>query len=381
MATPTPAPAPTTPATPRRPGRLAYAFLRSTWITGAWNWFLMLAGKAAEPVLTVSVIYSCARLLPGVHPPAALDNTIFISQMIALDIGGLGLRKLANQAHRDGNEAGSLLAGRVSTALLTIMGVNVALSVLESITPLDPNVAAMIEGVLLIARAIMAVLYAYVIHSLHSEQDENTPTVPTATPAPIVPQADIQQMIDQALTAALAKQPAPAATVEIDQQAIIAGVVMQFEDRFTTALKRLEQMEHRAVTVSPAPSETATAQVKRLPAAVKQPGETAAHTRAEVKRPGPGETSASAGPRLISLPSRTAPTTSQPERRDPVSWDDTRAAIYTLLDEDSSRQPAELARLTGAPRTTAWRWWKRWHHEHGGTVQADEQQDRESETA
>lgn len=204
---------------PARQRRIGHGLLRSTWVTAAWNWFLMLAGKAAEPVLTISVIYSCARLLPAVHMPLALDNAVFVAQMVALDIGGLGLRKLANQARRDGNEDGATLAGRVSTALIVIMVINVALSVLESIAPLDPNIVKGIEGVLLIARAVMAVLYAFVIHSLHADPGE-TMAQPQNAPHPQL--VDFQEIIDRALDVLTVQMTQRFAGITAEQQRMMA---------------------------------------------------------------------------------------------------------------------------------------------------------------
>ena len=333
-----------------------YHFKRSTWITAIWNWFLMLASKAAEPVLTISVIYSCARLLPAIHTPVPLDNTIFICQMIALDIGGLGLRKLANQARHDGNEHGARLAGSVSTALLTIMGINVALSVLESVAPLDPTVERVIEGILLIARAIMAVLYAYVIHSLHGEGGEPHDE-PHAQPALQQAITDLQMNVEQRLAEISTEQSrmlaslqqVPPASPAIDQQAIIAAVVAHVETRLASALKRLET-EMKRVSVSPAP-ET-----------------------------GQSET-AIAGPKLVPLPQRSTSSrsvkqpavereTAQASQPDTSEALDCKSAVYALLDQDNTRQVADLARVTGYPKTTVWRHWNRYHEEHGTRGQA-----------
>ncbi len=62
-------------------------------ITVVWNWFMILAGKAAEPVLVASVFYASVKLLPIVHFPPQFDVTVFIAQFVALDIGGRSLNK------------------------------------------------------------------------------------------------------------------------------------------------------------------------------------------------------------------------------------------------------------------------------------------------
>jgi IclR helix-turn-helix domain len=40
------------------------------------------------------------------------------------------------------------------------------------------------------------------------------------------------------------------------------------------------------------------------------------------------------------------------------------ARIYALLDEDRSRKPAELQRLTGIPKATVYRLVERYHRDH-----------------
>lgn len=350
-----------------RPGRVRYAFQRSTWITAIWNWFLMLAGKAAEPVLTISVIYSCARLLPAIHMPVQLDNTIFICQMIALDIGGLGLRKLANQARKDNNEEGAALAGRVSTALLTIMGVNVALSVLESIAPLDPNFVKVTEGILLIARAVMAVLYAFVIHSLHSEGEPDGGQPHIDPPFQPISPEDLQRALAE--QQAMINQQLQALQTPLDTQAIIAGVMGQIDARFTTAMKHLAAEVEQRVRVSLA----------------SQSG-----TNSSVS---PAQSGTLAGvPKLVPLPQRSAPGGTM--KRPAVSPApggtsevvDYKAVLYPLLDEDNTRQVADLVQITGYPKTTVWRWFNRYHAERGTRGQNanagdDGSQAPESETA
>lgn len=193
-----------------------YHFVRSNYITWVWNWFLMLSGKAAEAVLTASVIYSCARLLPTVHTPVSLDNTVFVLQMVALDIGGLSLRKMANQARKDNNEEGAVFSGRVSNWLIVIMIANVVLSVLQAVTPIPAQAVSVIEGILLIGRAVMAVLYAHVIHSLRSDEqgDQVTPT------------SDNSSQIDQQIAAQIANATTDYARQIDDLQNEIEGLKM-----------------------------------------------------------------------------------------------------------------------------------------------------------
>src|SRR5487761_486147 len=103
---------------PTKRARIKRSFAQSTYITTAWSWFMILAGKAAEPVLVSSVLYASVKLLPIVHFAPQLDVVVFIAQFVALDIGGLSLNKLADQAKKDGNEEGAKHARRLSLALV-----------------------------------------------------------------------------------------------------------------------------------------------------------------------------------------------------------------------------------------------------------------------
>jgi hypothetical protein len=106
---------------PRRAERIKRSLAQSTSITAAWTWFLILAAKAAEPVLVASVLYASVKLLPIVHVPPQYDVVIFIAQFVALDIRGLSLNTLADQAKQEGNDEGAVQAKRLSIALVIVM--------------------------------------------------------------------------------------------------------------------------------------------------------------------------------------------------------------------------------------------------------------------
>lgn len=152
-----------------RGAHLKRALAQSTYITAAWNWFMILSGKAAEPVLVASVLYASVKLLPIVHFAPQFDVVVFIAQFVALDIGGLSLNKLADQAKQDGNDEGATHAKRLSIALVVIMLTGVIMAGVNQVVTLDSHVATVIDTILLIARAVMAVLYSRVIHSLRGE--------------------------------------------------------------------------------------------------------------------------------------------------------------------------------------------------------------------
>src|SRR6266487_58692 len=162
-----------------------YHFGHSNYVTASWNWFMMLAGKAAEPFLFASVLYSGYELLPGVpQPGAGVDAGVFIAQQATLDIGGMGLMKIAQQT----NQGKDSFAYRVGFVLVGLMITNVVLAMNKRLIPTMGDTATVIEGVLLIARAIMAVVYGYAIHSLRGDEQGSTE---------VVKSSDIHDRLDQ----------------------------------------------------------------------------------------------------------------------------------------------------------------------------------------
>ncbi len=121
---------------------------QSEYITITWNWFLILAGKAAEPVLVASVLYASVKLLPIVHFSAQCDVVVFIAQFVALDIGGLSLNTLADQAKKDGNEKGADHAKNLSIALVCIMLVGVIMAGVDQVVQLDSQIATIVDTLL-----------------------------------------------------------------------------------------------------------------------------------------------------------------------------------------------------------------------------------------
>src|SRR5258708_3056506 len=111
------------------------SFKQSNYITDFWNWFMTLMSKAAEMVLFGTVLYSGYQLLPGVsHVPATIDAAVFVIQQGALDIGGMGLLKLAKRA---GRPRGAFSV-RLGVALVGLMILKVSLGSLKHPLPLIP---------------------------------------------------------------------------------------------------------------------------------------------------------------------------------------------------------------------------------------------------
>src|SRR5215470_17518581 len=151
------------------------SFKQSNYITDFWNWFMTLMSKAAEMVLFGTVLYSGYQLLPGVpHVPASVDAAVFVIQQGALDIGGMGLLKLAKRAKL----AKDAFPVRLGMSLVVLMILNVALASIKHTLPMIPGgVFVGIETLLLIARAIVAVLFGHAIYALREEYGESTITV------------------------------------------------------------------------------------------------------------------------------------------------------------------------------------------------------------
>src|SRR5258708_4608471 len=200
------------------------SFKQSNYITEFWNWFMTLMSKAAEMVLFGTVLYSGYQLLPGVpHVPATIDAAVFVIQQGALDIGGMGLLKLAKRAGlpRDAFPV------RLGMTLVVLMILNVALASIKHTLPMIPDgVFVGIETVLLIARAVVAVLFGHAIYALREEYGESTITIKDAD--------ELQQRI-----------------VELSSE--LAQIQQNFNQRLTEQLSRIENTFHQQLSTQLSP--------------------------------------------------------------------------------------------------------------------------------
>src|SRR6185437_10668379 len=138
-----------------------------TYVTVITDWFLGFFGKAAHLVLILTTLYTGAELLPGVSLPGSLSNAVFVLQMLVLDVGGMGLAKLAMQASDQGNEDGAKKADDLSKWLIRIVIASLvtvaveqavkAIPGLNGISTIVDGVNIAVGGVLTIARAVCAV--------------------------------------------------------------------------------------------------------------------------------------------------------------------------------------------------------------------------------
>jgi F0F1-type ATP synthase membrane subunit b/b' len=184
MATAVPQPQQPQPEQPRQPKAhpkwmaFKHSFSESNYITDFWNWILTFLSKSAELVLFGSILYSSYQLIPNVPAvPGPVDAVLFLIQQAALDIGGMGLLKLAKKA---GLKKDSFPM-RIGVILVALMIANVVLATIKHALPMVPGVIfVVIEALLLIARAVMAVLFGHAIHALREEYGDSMITIKDA---------------------------------------------------------------------------------------------------------------------------------------------------------------------------------------------------------
>lgn len=138
----------------------------SSWVTIAWDWFQTLLGRAVEGILWVTMVFSCYQLIPfAPQAPVSVSTFMFILQFIGLDVGGIGLNKLAQG---QGLYKWSFVRV-VSYILIGITLVTVAYAGVERAVKIDASTTYGIEVALVVARSIMTVLYGQAIHSLKQQ--------------------------------------------------------------------------------------------------------------------------------------------------------------------------------------------------------------------
>src|SRR5258708_37729338 len=89
-----------------------------TWFT---EWLLEFGGKAAWPVLILCTLYMGAELYPGVNLPGPINFAVFLAQLFALDMGGMGLVSIARQVKDAGHEEEAKQANGFGKVLVAIV--------------------------------------------------------------------------------------------------------------------------------------------------------------------------------------------------------------------------------------------------------------------
>ena len=286
------------------------SFKQSNYITDFWNWLMTLMSKAAELVLFGSVLYSGYQLLPGIlHAPAGVDAVVFVIQQAALDIGGMGLLKLAKRARLPKES----FPVQVGVTLVVLMILNVILASLKQALPMiPPGVFLWIETLLLVARAIMAVLFGHAIHALREEYGESTLTVKDAH--------ELRQHMEE-LSSELA-------TVRENLHQYLAAELSPLRESLQQYEARFEALMRQQVTASHEAREA-----PQNPREAKKPASQRNHE---------------ANTKVLTLRQRDAIPTEK------------RAAVYALLDMDNRLSSYEIAEKTGYPPSTIQRYMKEW---------------------
>lgn len=303
------------------------SLVHSLYITAIWGWFLELVGRAAEAILVLSVLYSSVKLLPLVHFPAGLDVVVFIAQFIALDVGGLSLGKLAKQAAEEGNQAGEKRARWMSNALISVMIAGVVVVAMEQLFSIPAHWQLGIETVLLIARAILAVLYGPCIHSLRQEN-----IFAQQQPSQVVPDVsvvDVQQIFVEAIGTLQASFEQHFAEIAAEQR--------QMRESIQQA-----QGQHPVIDIREFLSEMRQIETHGQQSVVSQAIE---ECQSEIRnRVSPGNYASSTllAPRLA-------------RQRKVSQGGDVETTIIRLLDQDKSHTVRELARLADTSPATAGR--------------------------
>jgi predicted nucleic acid-binding Zn-ribbon protein len=135
----------------------------SSWVTIAWDWFQNFLGRVAESVLWCTMIYSCYGLIPGApQAPASVSSFMFVAQFVALDVGGMGLNKLAQEQGLDRWSYTRI----ISYILIAITLITLTYAGIEHAVAIPQAVTGWVEAVLVIARSVMTILYAQAIHAM-----------------------------------------------------------------------------------------------------------------------------------------------------------------------------------------------------------------------
>ena len=194
------------------------------------------------PLIKISV----EELVPPDHFYRHLERTLdlsFVCELVQKTYAGdgrpsidpivffklLGLLKLAKRA----NLAKDSFPVRLGVALVVLMILNVALASIKHTLPMIPGgVFVGIETLLLIARAVVAVLFGYAIYALREEYGESTITVhearelqqaSEALAAELVRiQQDCQQRLEQQVNLLNAQQTHALATARQELETTIA---------------------------------------------------------------------------------------------------------------------------------------------------------------
>jgi hypothetical protein len=225
-------------------------FIESNYITDVWNWLLTLLSKSAELVLFGSILYSSYQLIPGVPAvPAGIDAFLFLMQQAALDIGGMGLLKLAKRAGLPRNS----FPMQVGVTLVVLMILNVVLATVKHALPMVPGLVFVVaEAFLLIIRAVMAVLFGHAIHALREEYGDSMITIKEARELEVSVD-EVSRHFQQAFSqfsAELSQFSSEFSRHDENFHSHLAQLSQRFQQEFSSLEQRFQQGLHESSSIT-----------------------------------------------------------------------------------------------------------------------------------
>ncbi len=97
------------------------ALERAEIITDSWEVTKSYAGRLAEWVLFLCMIFCIVEILPGVTFPVWASNVVLGVQAVMLDIGGFALSSMADHARANGDEQAASKADKTGKFLIGIV--------------------------------------------------------------------------------------------------------------------------------------------------------------------------------------------------------------------------------------------------------------------
>ena len=153
------------------------AIERSVVITDAWETTLVYAGRFAEPILYICMVIDIIQILPSVTLPVALTSGTLATQAISLDIAGLSLASMADNAKANGNTEAAHRARITGWFLIGLMIATVLFVTMGQLYPQIKPFTDASEKILILLRVVMTIVYATVIHGLRRVNTSAPPTI------------------------------------------------------------------------------------------------------------------------------------------------------------------------------------------------------------
>ena len=326
---------------------------RSEIITDAWEVTKTYAGRIAEWVLFGCMMMNIIEILPGVTLWPALSNIVLGTQVVMLDVGGFSLASMGDHARQQGDEQAARRASLTGGFLIGIMILTLLLVSIGLLWPAATSYTNVAEKGLILVRVIMTVIYGHVIHSLRRAGAQPTQAQVEALAAAFNQQLqqlaselarvqqDFQQRIEQRVNLLDTQQGTTLTTVKQEVQMTIASLT---PDRLMASLTgHIETLLQERIKVSLAEM--------RSTSAPKVSSETRENVSSEASN-------------IRLLTPQKVSRRSVKQESDTAGEGTNIARIYALLNEDRSRKPAEIQRLTGIPKATVYRLVERYHREN-----------------